>query len=73
MSVGGRETSRLRQNLESQMDRLLQQLADLEDCRQDMEDGEYADARADTVEQLEEFEASLTKMAQEGDNKCVCD
>ena len=53
----------LRSNMEAQRDRLLDQLADLEECKDDLEQAEYDEQRKETLEQLKEFEADLTKMA----------
>lgn len=61
-SRGSSETQRLQQNLEEQLDRLVSQLADLEECRAELEESEYEEARADTIEQLNEFKASLSRM-----------
>lgn len=49
--------------MEAQRDRLLDQLKDLEDLREDMEEGEYETERKNTIDQLKEFEADLEKMA----------
>ncbi|KAJ9596734.1 hypothetical protein L9F63_012240 [Diploptera punctata] len=61
-SRGQAETDKLRQNLEGQLDRLVQQLADLEECRSDLEPNEYAETKEETMEQLREFNESLSKM-----------
>jgi len=52
----------LRNNLHSQLDRLLDQLADLDQIKGDMDASEYNEARQDTVDQLEDFSKSLEKM-----------
>lgn len=36
--------------------------SDLEDMREDLDDDEYAESKADTLKQMEEFEQSLSKM-----------
>lgn len=46
------------------------QLSDLEECREDLDDDEYEETRSETLEQLTEFQATLTKMAQ-GDMSLV--
>ena len=51
------------QNARDQLDRLVQELADLEDCREDLEDDEYEESKRDAMEQLAEFETSLSKLA----------
>mmetsp|Transcript_12244 Transcript_12244/g.18543 ORF Transcript_12244/g.18543 Transcript_12244/m.18543 type:complete len:191 (+) Transcript_12244:67-639(+) len=65
MDSGGRgnaETLRLKANIEDQLNRLLQQLQDLEDNREDFDDDEYEESRQDTIQQMKEFEQSLMKM-----------
>ncbi|KAL5015098.1 hypothetical protein ScPMuIL_009368 [Solemya velum] len=59
---GQQETTHLRHNLEEQLDRLVQQLADLDECKDDLEADEYEDTRMETIEQLTEFKESLEKM-----------
>ena len=56
------QTDVLRNNLHTQLDRLLDQLTDLDQIRGDMEATEYDEARQDTVDQLEDFSKSLEKM-----------
>ncbi|GFN96480.1 protein lzic-like [Plakobranchus ocellatus] len=63
-SRGKQETSKLKQNLEEQLDRLMQQLSDLEECKDDLEPEEYEETKSETVEQLKEFQENLTKMLQ---------
>jgi len=48
--------------LEEQLDRLVAQLADLEECREDLDDDEYEETKSETLEQLKEFEQTLKKM-----------
>ncbi|XP_076033872.1 protein LZIC-like [Oratosquilla oratoria] len=62
-SRGASETAKLRKQLEEQLDRLVAQLSDLEECKAELEPEEYEDVKKDTLEQLTEFEASLTRMA----------
>jgi len=62
MSRGQAETDQLRGRLESQLDRLLEQLSDLEKDREDLGEEEYAEMRQDTLEQVGEFEASLKRL-----------
>ncbi|CAE7458153.1 lzic [Symbiodinium microadriaticum] len=59
---GNAETLRLKANIEDQLDRLLTQLQDLEDMRDDFDNEEYEEARRDTIQQMQEFEQSLSKM-----------
>ncbi|EDO30486.1 predicted protein [Nematostella vectensis] len=61
-SRGKSETHKLQQNLEEQLDRLVAQLADLEECRADLDDDEYEETKKETVEQLKEFKESLDKI-----------
>ncbi|KAL4645912.1 protein LZIC isoform X2 [Arapaima gigas] len=73
-SRGKSETSKLKQNLEEQLDRLMQQLQDLEECRgeqlkmacflhrEDLEPEEYEETKQETLEQLSEFNDSLEKI-----------
>ena len=56
------ESARLRANAEEQVTRLLTQLSDLEEYRDELDDDEYEEMRADTLTQLEEFKASLARM-----------
>uniref|UniRef100_A0A671L807 Protein LZIC n=1 Tax=Sinocyclocheilus anshuiensis TaxID=1608454 RepID=A0A671L807_9TELE len=73
-SRGPSETSKLRQNMEEQLDRLMQQLQDLEECsymhkfdyffncREELEEEEYEETKKETLEQLSEFNESLKKL-----------
>ncbi|XP_032750319.1 protein LZIC isoform X1 [Rattus rattus] len=61
-SRGKTETSKLKQNLEEQLDRLMQQLQDLEECREELDGDEYEETKKETLEQLSEFNDSLKKI-----------
>uniref|UniRef100_A0A8D0C3C5 Leucine zipper and CTNNBIP1 domain containing n=1 Tax=Salvator merianae TaxID=96440 RepID=A0A8D0C3C5_SALMN len=61
-SRGTTETSKLKQNLEEQLDRLVQQLQDLEECKDDLDADEYEETKKETLEQLREFNDSLQKI-----------
>merc|ERR1719494_1688983 len=61
-SRGKSETEKLKHNLEEQLDRLLNQLKDLEECREDLDDDEYEETKQETLEQMQEFEETLKKM-----------
>ncbi|XP_059960790.1 protein LZIC-like [Mesoplodon densirostris] len=61
-SRGKTETSKLKQNLEEQLDRLMQQLQDLEECREELDTDEYEEIKKETLEQLSEFNDSLKKI-----------
>lgn len=61
-SRGMSETQRLRQQMEEQLDRLMAQLADLEECKGELDPEEYEEVHKDTIEQLNEFHSSLSRM-----------
>ncbi|XP_067217358.1 protein LZIC-like isoform X3 [Linepithema humile] len=61
-SHGKAETDRLKKNLEEQLDRLVQQLEDLEECRATLDETDYLECKEDTMEQLREFNESLQRM-----------
>lgn len=61
-SRGQEETKILRENLESQLERLIQQLADLEEVKDELEQSEYNDTKEETLEQLKEFNERLSKI-----------
>nr|XP_009669756.1 PREDICTED: protein LZIC isoform X2 [Struthio camelus australis] len=61
-SRGTTETSKLKQNLEEQLDRLVQQLQDLEECREELDADEYEETKKETLEQLSEINDSLKKI-----------
>ncbi|XP_012536186.1 protein LZIC [Monomorium pharaonis] len=61
-SHGKAETDRLKKNLEEQLDRLVQQLEDLEVCRITLDETDYQECKEDTMEQLREFNESLQRM-----------
>jgi len=59
---GDLETKKLRDNVENQLTRLLQQLQDCEELKEDLDEDEYESTKQETISQLREFEASLQKM-----------
>ena len=84
-SRGQSETSKLRQNIEDQLDRLMSQLSDLEECRflqskvyildvgdnkffpicscrEELDEDEYEETKQETLEQLKDFNETLTRM-----------
>ncbi|XP_065196136.1 protein LZIC-like [Sycon ciliatum] len=61
-SRGKEATSKLKSNMEEQLDRLVAQLSDLEEAREDLDEDEYAETKQETLDQLKEFEQSLAKM-----------
>nr|XP_053649884.1 protein LZIC-like [Cherax quadricarinatus]XP_053649885.1 protein LZIC-like [Cherax quadricarinatus]XP_053649887.1 protein LZIC-like [Cherax quadricarinatus] len=61
-SRGTTETQKLRQQMEDQLDRLVAQLSDLEECKGELDPEEYEEVRKDTIEQLNEFQSSLSRM-----------
>jgi len=56
------ETEQLKRNAEDQISRLITQLSDLEELREELDDDEYAETKAETLQQLQEFKASVDKM-----------
>eukprot|EP00041_Stephanoeca_diplocostata_P012072 m.201208 g.201208 ORF g.201208 m.201208 type:complete len:194 (+) comp18798_c0_seq5:158-739(+) len=70
-SAGDAETDKLRQNLEEQLDRLVAQLGDLEELREELDDEEYEETREETLSQLKEFQESLKSVA--GGNMSLVD
>ncbi|XP_003746888.1 protein LZIC [Galendromus occidentalis] len=62
MSRGKAETTQLQKKLEEQLERLVDQLADLEQEKSELSEEEYNDMKQDTVEQLKEFQASLDRI-----------
>ncbi|KYR00391.1 leucine zipper and ICAT like protein [Tieghemostelium lacteum] len=61
-SRGQTETSKLKINIEEQLNRLLSQLQDLEELKEEISEEEYNESKKDTLEQMKEFEQSLKKM-----------
>lgn len=71
-SRGQLETSKLKQHLEEQLDRLMAQLSDLEECKADLDDDEYTETKSETLDQLREFHDTLKKITS-GDMTLVDD
>eukprot|EP01147_Barroeca_monosierra_P010101 gene10101-2268_t len=63
-SRGEKETDTLKRNLQEQLDRLMVQLRDLEELREDLDNDEYEETKQETIDQLKEFQESLSKMTQ---------
>eukprot|EP00049_Salpingoeca_infusionum_P003519 m.67431 g.67431 ORF g.67431 m.67431 type:complete len:189 (-) comp12162_c0_seq1:184-750(-) len=61
-SRGDKETEKLKQNLTDQLDRLMVQLKDLEELREELDEEEYEETKRETIDQLKEFQDSLTKL-----------
>lgn len=61
-SRGKLETEKLRKNLEAQLDRLVQQLEDIEENRSLLDAAGYEEAMQLTKEDLQEFNESLQRM-----------
>ncbi|XP_055689628.1 protein LZIC-like [Lutzomyia longipalpis] len=55
---------KLIQNLETQLDRLVSQLKDLEEAKDDLDEEEFESIKGDTVEQIKEFNERLGRMNQ---------
>jgi len=58
-----KHTDKLKANVEEQLERLVNQLEDLESYREELDADEYMETRAETLEQLKEFQSSLSKLA----------
>jgi hypothetical protein len=69
-SHGQAETERLKAMIEEQLQRLLTQLEDLEELRAELDDDEYDEVRADTMEQLEELRVQTDRLTK-GDMSLV--
>ncbi|CAE7476766.1 LZIC [Symbiodinium sp. KB8] len=61
-SHGQKETATLQKNLQAQLDRLLLQLEDLDELREEIDDDEYEEIKRDTKEQLQEMQEQMDKM-----------
>merc|ERR1712000_172474 len=61
---GQAETAQLKTNVEDQLNRLLSQLEDLEELKEDLDEDEYNETKKDTIDQLKEFDQQLKKMMQ---------
>jgi uncharacterized membrane protein YgaE (UPF0421/DUF939 family) len=62
-SRGKDETVKLRANIQDQLNRLITQLQDLEELREEMEADEYRETKEETLQQMREFQAFLRKTA----------
>lgn len=62
-SRGKDETAKLRTNIQDQLNRLITQLQDLEELREEMEPDEYRETKEETLQQMREFQAFLRKTA----------
>lgn len=51
----------LKKNIDSQLERLLSQLNDLEEVQNDLSPEEYEEMKSDTLRQIEEFEGFLAR------------
>lgn len=56
------ETALLKKNVEEQLQRLLNQLNDLHEEKDNLDPDEYEEMEKDTLDQLKEFQESLKKM-----------
>lgn len=56
------ETARLKEMVEKQLQRLLCQLKDLDECKDELTDEEIRETRSETMEELKEFQENLDKM-----------
>lgn len=62
-SRGYNETKQLIQNLQDQLDRLVEQLCELEQGKNEMDQEEYEECRMDTLEQFDDVRQSLNKFS----------
>ena len=51
--------SALKKNINDQLERLLSQLNDLEEVKEEVSAEEYEEMKADTIKQIQEFESFL--------------
>ena len=51
----------LQKNIEEQLTRLLDQLKDLDELKEELDEGEYEELKAETLAQLADFEAYLER------------
>jgi hypothetical protein len=58
------QDEQLRQKINSQLNRLLRQLHDLEESREELDEEEYQETRVETLKQMQEFEHALNNMTQ---------
>lgn len=56
------ETARLKEMVEGQLHRLLCQLKDLDECKDDLTEDEIRETRSETMEELKEFQENLDRM-----------
>eukprot|EP01103_Thecamoeba_quadrilineata_P015028 TRINITY_DN4622_c0_g1_i1.p1 TRINITY_DN4622_c0_g1~~TRINITY_DN4622_c0_g1_i1.p1 ORF type:complete len:184 (-),score=46.91 TRINITY_DN4622_c0_g1_i1:24-575(-) len=61
-SRGKQETDRLKSNLEDTLNRLLEQLKDLESLKDELDPEEYESTKKDTIQQLKEFNGTLARV-----------
>ncbi|RZF35908.1 hypothetical protein LSTR_LSTR013957 [Laodelphax striatellus] len=61
-SKGTEETEMLKSNLNDQLQRLLLQLKDIEECKDELDAEDYEETKADTIEQLQELNERISKM-----------
>ena len=52
-SHGSEETEKLKENLQEQLNRLLTQMSDLEELREELDDDEYEETRKETIDQMQ--------------------
>jgi len=71
-SRGQLESNILQKNVEEQFERLVRQLSDIEEMRDDLDDDEYEEMKSDSIQQLEEMKDLLQKTKQ-GDMSLVDD
>jgi ElaB/YqjD/DUF883 family membrane-anchored ribosome-binding protein len=60
-SRGKQETDKLTTNIQDQLNRLVSQLEDLEEMKDEMDEDEYNETKEQTLDQMKEFQAFLTR------------
>jgi len=58
---GKDETNRLKSNVQDQLNRLVNQLQDLEETRAELEESEYVEIKQETIAQMRDFQKTLAK------------
>lgn len=60
--MASKQTEQLRSNIQSQIDRLVNQLADLDAEKGSLGDDEYEEMRGETLAEMEVFQKQMDKM-----------
>ena len=62
-----KESTLLKENVQAQLARLLDQMSDLEELAGELDEDEIEEMRAETIEEMKQFEATLAKMMSSND------